>query len=163
MKTVHMLFYRPSPDDHWLNHVVSFLSPPYSHCDTQFEDGVATSIYQNEEVYMKQKQFSNLNYERLSVALTDDEYRRMRIFCERSHQNKVQFDLWGMAMSGVGADTPHDKTFCSRYVTEALMQTKRREFANMRPNRTTPSALYRTIVGSGRDFIHVGQNRLGML
>ena len=163
MKTLHLLFYRPCPEDVWINHLVSYMSPPYSHCDIQFEDGVATSIYQDETVYMKPKKFSNLSYERLSLALTDDEYRRVRTFCERAHDHKVQFDPVGMMLTWLGAPTPPHKTFCSRYVMEALQQTRRPEFARRKPNRMTPSALYGAIVNDGKDFIHVSENRLGLL
>ena len=70
MRAVHVLFYRPQPDDLWLNHVVTFVSPPYSHCDIQFENEVTSSIYQHETVYMEKKSLSRLNFERISVKVT---------------------------------------------------------------------------------------------
>ena len=159
------MFYRPDTDDMWLNHVVAFASPPYSHCDIQFEDGTASSIYQNEAVYMKPKQFSRNNYERLSITLTDEEYARVRAFCERAHNAKTQFDTLGMYLSYTpfGGGTPQSKTFCSRYIAEALMSSGREEFRSLRPTTTTPSSLHKTIASTGRGFIHIGPSRLHQL
>ena len=116
MRAVHVLFYHPQADDHWMNHLVVTFSPPYSHCDIQFEDGVASSIYQNETVYLQQKSFSRLNYHRESICVTEDEYARIRAFCEGAHANKVAFDLSGMLLSfsPVPKFKFSHKTFCSR-------------------------------------------------
>lgn len=165
MRAIHLLFYRPDTDDMWLNHVVAFASPPYSHCDIQFEDGMASSIYQNESVYLKMKQFSRTNYERLSITTTDEEYYRIRAFCEKAHASKTRFDTLGMYMSYTpfGGTTPQTKTFCSRYIAEALMSSGRDEFRTLSPTTTTPSSLHRIITSTGRSFIHIGPNRLDQL
>lgn len=163
MRAVHVLFYRPQVDDHWLNHLVTFVSPPYSHCDIQFDDGVASSIYQNESVYMQSKSFSRLNYFRLSLTMTDEEYARVYAFCKRAHEAKVGFDLPGMMFSymmPMYTYRPANKTFCSRYVWEALQASGRREYQNINPARMSPSRLHNELVARNVSFLHVPERRM---
>ena len=165
MRAVHVLFYQPQPDDHWINHVVTTFSPPYSHCDIQFDDGVASSIYQNETVYMHAKSFSRNNYKRVSLTFTDDEYARIRKFCNDSHSSRVGFDLRGMIFAYLpwGSTKPPDKTFCSRYIAEALRQSARPEFKTLEPSCATPSGLHFILTSSNKSFIDVSEARMRRL
>lgn len=168
MRALHVLFYRPTAEDHWLNRLVTTVAPPFSHCDLQFEDGMATSVYQRETVYMESKSFSRDNYERVSIAIDEGEYERIRDFCTEAHRNKVEFDPLGMALCAMPRaarlrEPPPNKTFCSRYVMEALQQSGRAEFLPHDPTCMTPSALYRMLKEYGREFIHIPEKRLQRL
>ena len=162
MRAVHVLFYQPQSDDYWLNHVVTMFSPPYSHCDVQFEDGVASSIYQTETVYMHAKQFSRLNYKRVSLTFTDAEYARIRKFCSTAHETKVGFDLPGMLCAYLpwGSRKPTDRTFCSRYICEALQHSGRPEFGPLESSVVTPSSLHSLLVTNNKSFLHVSESRM---
>ena len=162
MRAVHLLFYKPQSDDFWLNHVVSAFSPPYSHCDIQFDDGVASSIYQNESVYLQAKSFSRLNYKRVSLTFTDDETARIRAFCTNAHVGRVGFDLTGMVCSFLpwGSRKPADKTFCSRYIAEALKHSGRAEYNSLESSRATPSGLHTLLSSSNKSFIDVSEARM---
>ena len=162
MRAVHVLFYRPQLDDHWLNHLVTTFNPPFSHCDIQFDDEVASSIYQNETVYMCKKSFSRLNYERISFIVSELEFNAIYDFCERSCKDMVRFDPMGMVGTFIPFYylRPAQRTFCSRYVCEALQASGRAEFEHLSPARTTPSHLYSVLSGQNKSFIHVGQKRL---
>jgi hypothetical protein len=162
MRAIHVLFYSPQPDDHWLNHLVTYFSPPYSHCDLQFEDGTASSIYQNESVYLERKSFSRLNYHRVSLSVTDAEYSQILHFCQRAHQTAVGFDFTGMVMAYLpySPRQPPDKTFCSRFIAEALQQTGRQEFLAARPASITPSGLHALLTATNKGFLHVSEARL---
>ena len=161
MRAVHILFYRPSKDDHWLNNLVSSISPPYSHCDIQFENDIASSIYQNECVYMCKKTFSRLNYERISLTVTDQEYHNMLEFCEKKCSNQTGFDVYGMIGCFIPFYnfTPSNKTFCSRYVVEAL-QSGRSEYDTLTSHKTSPSVLYKFLVAKNKSFIHIPEKRI---
>ena len=170
MRALHVLFYKPSADDHWLNRLVTTVAPPFSHCDLQFEDGMATSVYQRETVYMESKSLSRDNYERVSIAIDEGEHERIRDFCVRAHRAKVEFDPLGMALCAMprGAaklrgEPPLDRTFCSRYVMEALQQSGRAEFLEHDAATMTPSALYKMLKEYGRDFIHIPEKRMQRL
>lgn len=165
MRAVHVLFYKPQADDFWLNHVVVAFSPPYSHCDIQFDDGIASSVYQNEAVYMEAKKFSRLNYERVSLTFTDDEYARIFKFCETSYRTRVGFDLTGMLCAYLPwrSRMPTDKTFCSRYICEALNESHRDEFVKLDPSSVTPSSLHTKLAENNRRFIDVSAGRMRQL
>ena len=165
MRAIHVLFYRPQSDDHWINHLVSFFSPPFSHCDIQFEDGTASSIYNNETVYMHAKRFSRLNYERISLTLNDEEYDAVNAFCKQAHEDQKGFDLAGMVMSyfPLGSIRRNNHTYCSRYITEALQASLKKDFQDMRPGAVSPSGLYTTLKEQHRGFVFVPENRLDQL
>ena len=165
MRAVHILFYRPQSEDYWLNHVVTAFSPPFSHCDIQFDDGMASSIYQNETVYMQKKSFSRNNYERISLTFTDEECGRIRRFCDSSHSSRVGFDLTGMLLSYLpfALRRPSGKTFCSRYIAEALKQSGRPEFSSLEPLCTTPSGLHGVLFSTNKVFIDVSEARMKRL
>jgi len=162
MRAVHILFYKPQPDDLWLNHVVTMVSPPFSHCDIQFDDEVASSVYQNETVYMHKKSFSRQNYHRISITMTEEECEKVYSFCEKSCQNMVAFDPVGMVGSFLPLYylRPASKTFCSRYVTEALQASQRPEFMGLSPARMTPSGLHKVLSEANKGFIHVSEKRM---
>ena len=162
MRAVHIHFYRPLPTDHWLNHVVTRVSPPYSHCDLQFDTGLATSIYQRETVYMENKTFSRTNYDTISLTVSEPEFQRILQYCKDAHARKVGFDLLGMMCSTLPRPMrqPQHVTFCSRYVVEALQQSGRPEFQALEAVLTTPSALHRHLKQLSNQFIHVPEQRL---
>jgi hypothetical protein len=165
MRAVHVLFYQPQSDDHWLNHVVTRLSPPYSHCDIQFDDEVASSIYQNETVYMHKKSFSRLNYHRISLTFTEEEYWKIYSFCEHSCKLLVKFDPMGMVGSYIPFYyfQPKDRTFCSRYVTEALQASGRPAFMSLSPARITPSQLHSILQQTHASFLHIPDKRMAKI
>lgn len=161
MRAIHVLFYKPSSDDHWLNSVVSAISPPYSHCDIQFDDDTASSIYQNETVYMYKKTFSRLNYERISLSVSDQEYAKIFKFCETNCKKQTKFDLYGMIGSFVPfyMFQPAEKTFCSRYIVEALQASGRSEFLEVNSIKSSPSTLHRFLSSINKSFIHIPEKR----
>ena len=162
MRAVHVLFYRPGEDDRWLNHVVSAFDPPFSHCDIQFEDNFASSVYQGEPVYWELKSFSRLNYDRISLAFADHEYDRVRAFCQRAHAQAHRFDGVGMVCSilPVTVRRPEARTFCSRYICEALQASGRPEFLGISPCLMSPSKLHTKLVSEGKGFLHVSEKRM---
>ena len=165
MRLLNVVFYRPTKDDHWINHMVSILNPPYSHCDLLFDDGTATSIYQNEPVYQEKKTLSRKEYEWLTLSFTDDEIFRIRRFCDDSYRKEVQFDFLGMLCSYLPYNPRQDpnKTFCSKYVWEALQKSNRSEFTSKSASTMTPSRIYRNIEKLNKTFLNVSPKRLDRL
>lgn len=162
MRSLDIVFYRPSPDDHWLNHLVSFASPPYSHCDLRFDDGTVTSIYQNETVFHEQKSLSRKNYEWLSLTLTDDEMDEVRAFCDRSLLSSVGFDRVGMFLSYLPVPLWHspNRTFCSKYIWQALQASRRKEFQTCSAGNMTPSRIYNALLAIDKTFLNISEKRL---
>ena len=165
MRQIDIVFYKPRTDDQWLNHLVAFMSPPYSHCDLRFDDGVVTSIYQNEPVYQEYKSLSREGYEWVSLAFSDSEYDAIRRFCDASYHNGVMFDYVGMFLSYLpySPRTSPDTTFCSKFIWDALQQSKREEFVSRRSASMTPSRIFRVLESTNKAFLHVSEKRLQRL
>ena len=63
MPKMHMWFYNPKHDASGLvNKLVSRIDPPFCHCELQFTDGKACSIYMGSNVLMKARGFESNNY-----------------------------------------------------------------------------------------------------
>jgi hypothetical protein len=165
MRALHVVFYQPESSDHWLNHVVTFINPPFSHCDLQFDNDVASSIYQNETVYLEKKNFTRANYKRLSITLTEEQYSNVFKFCENHHKNRTEFDIHGMFGCFVPFYNfkPKNKTFCSRYVVEALQKSDIIQFKNLNSSKVSPSMLYECIESLNKSFIHLSNSRIKLL
>ena len=165
MRTLNVVFYKPKPDDVWLNKLVSFMSPPYSHCDLLFDDGVACSIYQNECVYQEKKTLSRKEYVWLSLTFTEDELLKIRAFCDKCHKERVDFDFLGMLLSYLPYSPRNvsDKTFCSRFVWEALQQSGRPEFLSHNATTMTPSRIFNVIENTNKNFLNASFKRLNQM
>jgi hypothetical protein len=165
MRALHVLFYKPEKGDHWLNHLVTFISPPYSHCDLQFENDIATSIYQNESVYIEKKNFTRCNYKRVSLSISDEEYNKILKFCENHHKNKTKFDIHGMLGCFLPFYNfkPKEKTFCSRYIVEALQESNIHELKLLNAPKISPSMLFFCLETLNKSFIHVSNSRVKYL
>jgi hypothetical protein len=165
MRAIHVIFYKPDKEDHWINHLVTFFSPPYSHCDLQFENDMATSIYQNESVYFEKKNFTRNNYERISLSFSDEEYERVLSHCTKAFENKVRFDFSGMLGCFLPFYflKPKHKTFCSRYIVEALQETQQPIFIAMQSVKTSPSSLHEILKRRNKEFLHISGTRLNRI
>lgn len=162
MRTIHVLFYTPSSEDFWLNHLVTMFDPPFSHCDIQFEDGTASGVYQGETVYWEKKSFSRQGYTRMSLAVDEQEYQKVWKFCRETFVSKISFDPMGMAMSisPIPLRKPATRTFCSRYILEALQKTGRPEFTQHNPCLISPSGLHAILKETGKGFLDVSEKRM---
>lgn len=165
MRHIDVVFYKPNADDQFLNHLVAFVSPPYSHCDLRFDDGVVTSIYQNESVYQERKSLSREGYEWVSLAFSDSEYDAIRRFCDSSFQRGVSFDYVGMILSYLPYNFRNspDRTFCSKFVWDALQQSNRPEFMAWRSASMTPSRIFGVLDSTNKKFLNISERRLQLL
>ena len=151
MPLMHAYFYAPSEEDHPLNHVVIAFDPPYSHCDIQFQDGMASSVFRGETVYWRKRRFSKPGYQRLTLCVGQAEYDRAYRLCQDRAASSLAFDAWGMftlPLAGVFGSDREKHTFCSKHCTEVLQAAGVRAVAGMDPRVTTPSALQRALHGS---------------
>jgi len=151
MPLMHMYFYEPNAGDNWLNHMVTGFDPPYAHCDVQFEDGMASSVFRGETMYWKRRRFSKPGYSRVTLAVGQAEYDRAYALCRRRHQAQVAFDAVGMMalpMASVVNTERGTHSFCSKHCTEVLQEAGLRAVRGLAPQATTPSALRRALEGA---------------
>ena len=158
MPFIHAYFYAPSPADHLINHVVTRWDPPFSHCDVQFEDGMASSLYQGENIYWRKRTFKKPGYTRVTLSVREDDYAKAYQLCKERFANKFAFDAVGMYTLPLSSYFRMDRdkhTFCSKHCTEVLQLAGVRASVGLDPGLTTPSALYRALKNSS--VLHTGR------
>jgi len=63
MNKIRIWFYNPQQDTSgFVNKLVSRLDPPFCHCEMQFSDNNACSIYMGSNVVFKERAFPSSNY-----------------------------------------------------------------------------------------------------
>jgi hypothetical protein len=175
MYEVDLLFYIPQADDHYINHIVAKLSGPFSHVEIGFRSfshininsmGVAStseclygsSIFQGGEVFFKPKSYSRDGYTSIGLKLNKRQHDAMLAYCQQSAKMGIKFDAWAMIRASfpivLFADTP-DRTFCSKYVTDALKYAGIPEMAHLESRTTTPSSLYKHIKSEMKSYFIV--------
>lgn len=148
MPCIHVFFYAPTPSDHMLNHVVTQYDPPYSHCDVQFEDGMASSIYQYETVYWRKRGFKKPGYTKLSVSVSQADYSRAYSLCQDRTTRQFAFDAIGMYTLPLPSRMQYERdgyTFCSKHCTEVLQAANVKAVAGLVAKSVTPSALQQVL------------------
>ena len=157
MPLIHMYFYAPSAADHILNHVVVTWDPPYSHCDVQFQDGMASSVFRGETLYWRKRRFSKPGYSRMTLNVRQADYDNAYRLCQERAASSLAFDAWGMftlPLSGMLGLERRDHTFCSKHCTEVLQVAGVKAVAGLDPRAMTPSGLRRALHSSSSSVLH---------
>jgi len=162
---VVLLFYKPPADDPFMNRVVAWLDGPYCHCEIAFipaaaQQGglqiLASSIYADEPVFLKNRTFSNTQYDSITLTVKPWQVHKMLQFCRDAVERKQGFDTWGFytcMLPGSGfffQSGGRDVTFCSKFVAECLQHGDVCEFKSLMPTQCTPSALHRETLARGK-------------
>ena len=156
---IHIMFLQPDPEkDPWLNRLTAALGGVIHQCQgfchveisvPHGVDHVSSSIYQGECVSCnKTKTFANPGYIVHSISVTHDELTKIKKFMGDSYSNKVKFDSDGMYFALLPfsvSTTPKNKTFCSRYVTEALQTAGINCVEGIDASLVSPSKLYKLL------------------
>jgi hypothetical protein len=148
MPLIHVYFYTPTPNDHPLNHIVTRYDPPFSHCDVQFEDGMASSVYQRETVYWRRRGFKKPGYTKLSVPVSQADYTRAYALCQQRAARQFAFDAIGMYTLPLHSNLQFERegfTFCSKHCTEVLQAANVKAVAGLVAKSVTPSALQQAL------------------
>jgi hypothetical protein len=165
MPLIHVYFFQPpDTDPYMINHVVKRYDGPYSHCDVQFEDGMASSVFQNETVYFKLRKFRKPGYSRVTLSVPDYEYGKAYRLCKGRFDEKMEFDgvgMYSLPFPGAFLYDRENKSFCSKHVCEVLQEAGVRSVASLISREQTPSSLHRAL-GSSRIF-HIDQEVVASL
>jgi hypothetical protein len=148
MPFINVYFYAPTANDHVLNHIVTRYDPPFSHCDVQFEDGMASSVYQHETVYWRKRGFKKPGYSKLSIPVSQTEYTKAYNMCQTRAANLFAFDAIGMYTLPLPESLQYERegfTFCSKHCTEVLQAAGVKAVAGLTAKSTTPSALQQAL------------------
>ena len=127
---------------------------------------MASSIYNNECVFLTPRTFSNPNYDIVTIGVSEEGYARARAFCANAHKNKVRFHTLGMFAAMLPVQVlahRHDATFCSRFVTEALQHAQVPGMHTENSMRMTPSRLHKLVSKQGDTMIDTVPARIQRL
>jgi hypothetical protein len=173
---VDLMFYKPQPEDHYFNHIVAAMSGPFSHVEIVFPSYTrqqqrgklahteadagsrvlfGSSIFQNQTVFFRPKSYSRAGYTSLGIRLNRHQHNALLAFCTHAAQAGVRFDGYGMLRAALPlVFAPHDptKTFCSKYVTDALQYAGVPEASDLDGRTTTPSSLYEHIRSNMKQY-----------
>lgn len=165
MKNVQLTltFYKPPRDDPWINRMVAFFDGPFSHVEISFSDGMSSSIFAGETVFMHKRTLANPNYTLVTIPVTEQQAGLAREFCLEQASRCVSFDGWGMYASFLvpsiasgcivarkhqqqqAAAAAAESTFCSKHVVMALQHAGVEGFEHLLPWKATPSAIYKAV------------------
>lgn len=156
MRSIRVLFLRATERDHWINRLVSSLDPPFCHVEVEFEmpgtpasKTLASSVYANETVFLKERTFANPNYTIITLDVSDAAFQRMFQYARNAAEAQTRFNGSAMYLSIL----PHcfntlgpRQTFCSAYVTSVLQAGNLHEVSHLVPCQTRPSTLYKVLL-----------------
>ena len=151
MPFINAYFYAPTATDHIINHMVTRWDPPFAHCDVQFEDGMASSLYQGENIYWRKRGFKKPGYTRITLGVSRQEYDKAYKLCQERHAQSFAFYAVGMytlPLSSYFNLNREKHTFCSKHCTEVLQIAGVKAALTLNPSATTPSALQRALQNS---------------
>lgn len=146
MDVIRVWFYNPTGDVEGIfNKMVAFADPPFSHCEMQFSDSYACSIYMGSTVVMKQREFDKNNYTLISLPAPIAAVQRAYDICWQRQKKSVRFSSLQMlsCLKMWPPKSDDNYTFCSKLIVGVLID------AEILPTSThraiTPSALYRLL------------------
>ena len=156
MPCIKVHFYNPKKDTEGVwNKIVSYLDPPYCHCEIEFLQGLACAVYINGPVHMKTRHFDPHFYDCVSMPCTSAAYDRALEYCMRRSSEQQHFSL-SMSLATKIALLGYSSTgtFCSKLCAEALQQADLLS-SDVSARRITPSGLHALLTQPGDcDALH---------
>jgi len=146
MPFLKLWFYDPKGDkEGYLNHFVAKLDGPFCHCEVQFPDTAACTIYMGTKVVLKKRTFDPQVYTCVNVACSSTQLQKAREFAEREFRAGVGFSTLAMSVALLPLlSFPHNGTFCSKLCADVLKAGDMVE-AELCTHKISPSALFRTV------------------
>jgi hypothetical protein len=143
MHCLKLHFYNPKKDSEGVwNKIVSYLDPPYCHCEIEFMHGLSCAVYIKGPVHLKTRQFDAAFYDCVPVACSAQEYHRALDYCTLRSDEKQMFSLKLMLGTKIAPlRFASAGTFCSKLCVEALQHAALLP-ADVDPKLVTPSGLH---------------------
>lgn len=122
MHCLKLHFYNPKMDSEGLwNKIVSYLDPPYCHCEIEFMHSLSCAVYINGPVHLKTRQFDTNFYDCVTVPCSSLAYNRALDYCTLKSDEKQMFGLRAMLATKIAPlRLAAPGTFCSKMCVETL-------------------------------------------
>jgi len=143
MHSLNLYFYNPKNDTEGVwNKIVSYLDPPFCHCEIEFMHGLSCAVYLNGPVHMKTRTFDSNFYDCVTIPCSSLAYNRALDYCTLKTAEGEMFSTRMMLSTKiVPLRLMTSGTFCSKLCVEAL-QTAGLLSDDVNARVVTPSALY---------------------
>ena len=124
MHCLKLHFYNPKKDTEGVwNKIVSYLDPPYCHCEIEFLHGLSCAVYINSAVHLKTRQFDSSFYDCVTIPCSSHAYHRALDYCTLKSNEKQMFSLKMMLATKIAPlRFATAGTFCSKMCVEALQE-----------------------------------------
>ena len=139
-------FYDPSTDPRgYFNKLVAFVDGPYCHCEIQFMDGTAYSVYMGSKIIRKLRTFDTTRYTCKTVVCNSVQYNQAKHKAETEYnqQHAFSFMMMTLALSPLSVAST-DGTFCSKLVVD-ILQAADLLPAHVSSSNVSPSRLCRLL------------------
>ncbi len=138
-------FYNPAHEsESYFNKLVAYCDGPFCHCEVQFPDNMAFTVYMGTSVMRKQRTFDTSKYTSVSIQCSHVQLSQARACAEQEFNDNKAFSMimMGLALTKVPFSSPNG-TFCSKLCADILIA------GNLLPTQSTqhisPSALHRIL------------------
>ena len=147
MPFIKVWFYNPVNDtEGWFNHVVARLDGPFCHCEVQFPDRKACTIYMGTKVVFKERLFDPEVYTGVTLTCSQAQLTKAYKFAQEQFDTKVCFDTLAMSVAVLPSIMSYRSsgTFCSKLCAEILVAGDILE-PGVNTRKLSPSALHRML------------------
>lgn len=143
MHSLKLHFYNPKKDTEGVwNKIVSYLDPPYCHCELEFQQGLSCAVYLNGPVHMKTRTFDKNFYDCVTIPCSPQAYNRALDYCTAKTAEAEMFSTRMMLSTKIlPLRFMASGTFCSKMCVEAL-QSAGLVSDEVNARLVTPSGLY---------------------
>jgi hypothetical protein len=126
MHSLKLHFYNPKKDTEGVwNKIVSYLDPPYCHCEIEFMHGLSCAVYINGPVHMKQRKFDPNFYDTVSIPCSAYAHDKALEYCMTKSNEAEKFSFSLMLSTKIAPlRFKTSGTFCSKMCVEALQQAE---------------------------------------
>lgn len=147
MPVIRVWFYDPAGDKEGvINHLVARMDGPFCHCEVQFPDDHACTIYMGTQVVLKRRTFDPRAYTGVHLSCNQLQLEQARTFAQGQYDAGVCFSTVDMSLSLLPQILPQTSsgTFCSKLCADILVAGGILD-AGTRTHKLSPSALHRLI------------------
>ena len=100
MPVIRLWFYDPEGDrEGWFNHMVAKLDGPFCHCELQFPNQEACTIYMGTNVVLKKRAFDPNAYTGVTINCNVTQLEQAYQFAVSQHKACTCFDTLAMSMA----------------------------------------------------------------
>ena len=140
-----MWFYDPQRDNEGVfNKMVSYVDGPFCHCELQFHDDTAFTVYMGQNISMRQRKFDPEFYTEVCLKPPLYKVTQARQRATSEYESKKMFSFFNMSSCVFGRPLTTNGTFCSKLIVTILKNADILN-SNIDENTTSPSALYRIL------------------